>query len=101
MIRVRHYTRVSGRDKILADGRIMARGRGRVFFERADRNPLSPVQAESTYQIGPGKGRAYVEFDIDEAAVDVNYNKRIKMDEMSVTGDVDLTNANPIGFNNG
>ena len=100
MIRVRHYTRVSGRDKILAESRIVAGGRGRVFFERADRKPLGPILAQDTYQIGRGKGRAYVEFDIDEALVLLEYNTRIKMNEMSMLGDVDLTGAQPQGFDN-
>ena len=100
MIRVRHYTRVSGRDKILADGRIVAQDQNRVFVELARRQPLSAVQARLAYRLKSGKGAAYVEFNAEAAEVEIKPNKRWNFDEYSIVGDVDLTNRNPIGYDN-
>jgi len=48
-IRLRHYTRTSSKERILAEGRIIARDQNKVFVERADRPPLSARQAEAKY----------------------------------------------------
>ena len=100
MIRVRHYTRVSGRDKILAENRIVARDQNRVFVESANRKPLSPRAAEAKFGIDPGKGNSYVEFDMEGASVDRSTNKFSGLEELSIAGDVDLTDRQPAGFDN-
>jgi hypothetical protein len=58
-IRLRHYTRVSSKERILTEGRLIARDQHKVFVERADRQRLSARQAEATYLLK----RAYIEFD--------------------------------------
>ena len=61
-IRLRHYTRTSSRDRILAEGWVRARDQHKVFVERASRPPLSPRQAEARYLLKRGKGNVYAEF---------------------------------------
>jgi hypothetical protein len=99
-IRLRHYTRLSSKDHILVEGRIVSRDQNKVFVERADRKPLSPREAEVKYLIKPGKGNAYVEFDARAEEVHHQLNPRTGEKEFFLYGDVDLLDRNPQGFNN-
>ena len=99
-IRLRHYTRVSSKDRILAEGRILARDQHKVFVERADRQPLSRRQAEVKYVLKRGKGNAYVEFDAFPEEVHEQINRLTGATELFLLGDVDLSTRNLQGFDN-
>lgn len=59
--RIRHYTNKAGFDRILSDGVIRARDRGRVCGQDAKQRPLSPRVAQDRFQIGRGRGYHYIE----------------------------------------
>ena len=99
-MRLRHYTRKSSRDKILEEGRIEAKDQNKVFVEHANANPYSPRDAEDRYKLKRGKGRAYVEFEADEAEVDEQMNPLTGRKEYFLRGDVDLNSREPEGFDN-
>jgi hypothetical protein len=98
---LRHYTRTSSRDRILAKGRILARDQHKVFVERASRLPLSPRQAESRYLLKRGKGNACVEFDAMPTEVHEQTNSLTGAVELFLVGDVDVSARHPQGFDNG
>jgi HYD1 signature containing ADP-ribosyltransferase len=99
-IRLRHYTRVSSKERILADGRIFARDQNKVFVEKADHKPLGAREAEASYLLKRGKGNAYVEFDARPMEVLEQTNRMTREKEFFLRGDVDLTDRNPVGFDN-
>jgi len=99
-IRLRHYTRTSSRDLILAEGRVCARDQHKVFVERAGRSPLRPRQAEARYLLKRGKGNAYVEFDAMPTEVHEQTNPLTGAVELFLLGDVDLSARHPQGFDN-
>ena len=100
LIRLRHYTRTSSKDRILSEDRIVARDQNKVFVERADRSPLSPRQAETTYLLKRGKGNAYIEFDAFPEEIYTQTNHLTGTTEIFLLGDVDLTTRHPEGFDN-
>jgi hypothetical protein len=100
-IRVRHYTRRSSKERILTEGRLVARDQNRVFVERADRKALSAREAEAKYLLRRGKGNAYVEFNAEEEEIDQQKNHRTGEMELFLFGDVDITGRDPQGFDNG
>lgn len=100
MPRVRHYTRKSSKDKILEDGMIVAKVQNKVFVEYANHDPYSPQDAEHRYKLKPGKGNAYIEFDMDNAELEEQPNSLTCRRELFVRGDVDLSTRGPEGFDN-
>lgn len=100
MIRVRHYTRVSSRDKILAENLIVAQDQNCVFFEFASLKPMSAQKVLEKYLLKRGKGSAYIEFDADAAEIGSQPNQLRPFTEYFIVGNVDLTDRNPIGFEN-
>src|SRR5437899_1288067 len=99
-IRLRHYTRTSSKERILTEGRIVARDQHKVFVERADRPPLSARQVEAKYLLKRGKGNAYVEFDALHDEVYEQTNPLTGAAEFFLRGDVDLLTRNPQGCDN-
>lgn len=99
-IRLRHYTRVSSKERILTEGRLIARDQYKVFVERADRQLLSPRQAEARYLLKRGKGNAYIEFDAFPEEIYEQTNPLTGALEFFLRGDVDLSTRNPQGFDN-
>ena len=99
-IRLRHYTRISSRERIVTAGRIIARDQHKVFVERADRPPLHRRQAEALYLLKRGKGNAYVEFDAWPDEVYAQTNSLTGAIELFLRGDVDLATRSPQGFDN-
>jgi hypothetical protein len=99
-IRLRHYTRANSKEGILAEVRIIARDQHKVFVERADRQPLSPRQAEEKHLLKRGKGNAYIEFDALPEEVFEQTNTLTGSTELFLRGDVDLSTRNPQGFDN-
>ncbi|MBC8106711.1 MAG: hypothetical protein H7Z14_08995 [Anaerolineae bacterium] len=99
-IRVRHYTRVSSMRKIKDQLRIVARDQNKVFVEPASARKLSPADARKRYGLKPGKGRAYVEFDVESVLLETKRNARHEIDEYFIVGNVDLAQRNPQGFLN-
>ncbi|HEV3261916.1 MAG TPA: HYD1 signature containing ADP-ribosyltransferase family protein [Gemmataceae bacterium] len=99
-IRLRHYTRVSSKERILAEGQLLARDQNKVFVERADHKPLSTREAEARYLLKRGKGNAYVEFDARVDEVSEQTNRLTGEIELFLPGDVDLAGRNPQGFDN-
>ena len=95
-IRLRHYTRTSSRDRILSEGRILARDQQ----ERAGRPPLNPRHAEAKYLLKRGKGNAYVEFDALPTELHEQTNALTGAVELFLVGDVDLSARHPQGFDN-
>jgi HYD1 signature containing ADP-ribosyltransferase len=100
LIRLRHYTRTSSKERILSEERIVARDQNKIFVERADRSPLSPRQAETTYLLKRGKGNAYIEFDAFPEEIHVQTNSLTGTIEFFLLGDVDLSMRHPQGFDN-
>jgi hypothetical protein len=66
---------------------------GRVFAESANSRPISRADAESTYGLKPGRGRDYVETDVDVACIEYRYNAKTRANEITVKGDIPLRNA--------
>jgi hypothetical protein len=99
-IRLRHYTRVSSKERILTEGRLIARDQHKVFVERAGRQRLSSRQAEATYLLKRGKGNAYIEFDALPEEIHEQTNALTGVIELFLRGDVDLSTRNPQGFDN-
>jgi len=97
-LRLRHYTRISSKERILTEGRIIARDQHKVFIERAVRQALSPRQAEAKYLLKRGKGNAYVEFDALPEELHEQTNPLTGAIELFLQGDVDLSTRNPQGF---
>lgn len=62
-------------------------------MELANKKPLSSQQAEEIYQIGRGKGRNYVEFDVDSSLLEWVENPRYHRMELTVKGDVKIENG--------
>src|SRR5436190_14017987 len=99
-IRVRHYTRRSSKDRILEALRIIPRDQNKVFVEKANRDALSPKDAEATYLLKRGKGNAYVEFDAQPAELTCQTNRLTGKKEWFLRGEVDLAERRPEGFDN-
>ncbi len=93
VIRVRHYTNTKGLKGIQESGIIYARDNNRVYLELADKKPLSRIDAEELYQLGKGKGRNYIEFDINASQLEWIENPRYHTLELTVKGDVKIENA--------
>jgi RHS repeat-associated protein len=91
--RVRHYTSRSGSKGIESDEVIRAKDNNRVYVESAKKKPLSQVEAESEYQLKPGRGRDYVETDVPNSRLETVRNPRYGTPELTVKGDVPLNNA--------
>ena len=96
-MRVRHYTRVSAMRKIMAEGRIVARDQNKVFVVKASRYPLAPKAVVSRFGLETGKGNAYVDFDVDEAALGVQLNEYAGELEYFLVGNISLTGRNANG----
>ncbi len=93
-LRVRHYTNRKGINGIEGEGIVRAKDNNRVYVEPANKKPLSPIQAQDTYQLGKGKGRDYVEFDVPNSQLEWVKNPRYGTPELTVNGDVNLNNPN-------
>ena len=91
--RVRHYTNSKGLKGIEESGTIMAKDNNRVYLEMANKKPLSSLQAEEFYQLGRGKEKNYVEFDVDSSLLEWIENPRYHRMELTVKGDVGINNA--------
>lgn len=100
MVRLRHYTRKSSKEKILNDGTIAARDQNKVFVEYADADPYHPRDAETRYGLKRGKGNAYIEFGAEEDEVLEQTNSLTGRKEFYLRGDVDLSDREPEGFDN-
>ena len=79
---------------------IIARDQNRVFVELARARKLSPAEAVERYDLDPGKGNAYIEFDVESQELQSSYNLQAKANEFSIIGDVDLSRRNPEQFVN-
>ena len=86
--RVRHYTNRKGSNGIEADNAIIAQDNNRIYVEPANKKALSQVKAESKYQIGIGRGRDYVEFDVLTDNLEWVNNPRYNIPELTVKGDI-------------
>jgi len=91
MIRVRHYTRKSSKDKIIEEETLRAKDQSKVFVEHANGDPYSPRDAEARYLLKRGRGNAYVEFYAEEDEVEEQINPLTGRKEFFLRGDVDLT----------
>ncbi len=89
MIRVRHYTNRKGSNAIEETQKIIAADNNRVYVEPANRKPLSQIEAENKYQIKRGKGRDYVEFDVQKNKTEWVKNPRYHDEELTIKGGVD------------
>ena len=91
--RVRHYTNSKGLKGIKESGVIIAKDNNRVYLELANKKPLSIQQAEEKYQIKKGKGRNYVEFDVNSSLLEWIENPRYHTKELTVKGNVKIKNG--------
>jgi len=98
--RLRHYTRKNSKERILSDGQLLARDQNKIFVEPAEREPLSPRDAEARYLLKRGKGNAYVEFDTHPEEIREQINRLTGATELFLSGNVDLSGRNPQGFDN-
>jgi hypothetical protein len=71
---------------------IFPRDQGRVFAESAGRKPLSRVEAESTYGLARGRGRKFVETDVEKSRVGQRFNPETQAKELVIKGDVKFQN---------
>ncbi len=78
---------------IKESGVIIAQDNNRVYLEMANRKPLSSRDAEEFYQIGRGKGKNYIEFDVDSFLLEWVENPRYHRMELTVKGSVEIKNA--------
>ena len=92
IVRVRHYTNSKGLNGIQQSGIIYARDNNRVYLEPAKRKPMSIVEAEKFYKLKKGKGRNYVEFDVDSSKLEWVENPKYHRLELTVKGDVTIEN---------
>ena len=92
IIRVRHYTNSKGLNGIRQSGIIYARDNNRVYLEPAKRKPMSIADAEEFYELKDGRGRNYVEFDVDSSELEWVENPRYHRLELTVKGDVTIEN---------
>jgi hypothetical protein len=65
---------------------------GRVFAEPASNRVLSRADAEAKYGLKQGRGRDYVETDVDASCVEYRYNPLTGANEITVKGEVPLSN---------
>lgn len=84
----------------MTERRLIARDQHKVFVERADRQRLSPRQAEATYLLKRGKGNAYIEFDAWPEEIHEQTNSLTGRIELFLRGDVDLSTRKLQGFDN-
>ena len=98
--RLRHYTRKNSKERILADGQLLARDQNKIFVESAEREPLSPRDAEARYLLKRGKGNAYVEFDAHPEEIHEQTNHLTGAVELFLSGNAALSGRNPQGFDN-
>ena len=91
-IRFRHYTNDDGLKGIKRDKKIRAKDRNRVHGENARKKPLSPAVAEDKYGIGDGRGKNFVETDVEASRVENYKNPTTKWRELRVKGDLKLRN---------
>ncbi|RTD98768.1 hypothetical protein EJO68_05195 [Variovorax atrisoli] len=92
MTRVRHYTNRKGSTGIQLTGKVIASDNNRVYAEPASAKPLSQRDAEDKYQIGQGRGRDYVEFDVPVSRIEWVENPRYHRQELTIKGDVPACN---------
>jgi len=100
MIRVRHYTTVSGVQRILDDGVIKAFDQNKVFVEKADNRRLSPTGALEKYGLARGRGNACIEFEIEQELLRMQYNVAMEISEYYLQGDVVLAGREVEAFFN-
>ena len=84
----------------MRDQLIRAHDQNSVFVERANRQPRSPQEVEEVWRVRPGRGKAFVEFDAEDAEVRQQYNNLIKGYELYLIGDVALAGRNAQGRRN-
>jgi len=91
-VRVRHYTSRKGIKGIEESGYIKASDKNKVYLELASKKPLSPTDVRNKYQIADNKGRDYVETDAPEEVLKWVRNPRYHRLELTVEGDLKLSN---------
>jgi RHS repeat-associated protein len=91
--RVRHYTNRKGSKGIEESGTINAHDNNRVYVEQAKNKPLNQKEAENTYQIGQGRGRDYIEFDVPTSQLEWIKNPRYGKLELTIKGHIPLKNS--------
>ncbi|WDE11751.1 hypothetical protein [Thalassomonas haliotis] len=86
--RLRHYTNKSSAKKIEASGEIKAKDHGKVYFESADKKPLSPQKAKDKHLIK--NADSYVETDVPTSDIVMTKNPLTGKSEITVKGSVPL-----------
>ena len=94
--RVRHYTNRKGSKGIEESGTINAHDNNRVYVEQAKNKPLNQKEAENTYQIGQGRGRDYIEFDVPTSQLEWIKNPRYGRFELTIKGHASIKNSKVI-----
>jgi RHS repeat-associated protein len=91
IIRLRHYTNTQGISGIEETRIIVPGDHYRVYFERANKKPLSKRDAEDFHRLKRGHGQHYVETDVPESRVEYTPNPIDRRPEPTVRGPVPLS----------
>ena len=58
-------------------------------MNRQTKKALSQIEAETKYQIKPGKGRDYIEFDVPNSKLEWVKNPRYGVEELTIKGGIE------------
>ena len=92
-VRVRHYTSVSRAKSIMREGVIRPGEHFRVYFEFANKKPLSVQEAAKKHRIPRERTKAFIETDVCKEDIEMERNPLTGVDEVTVRGPVKLKNA--------
>ena len=79
---------------------ISAKDNNRVYLELANKKALDQRAAEEKYQIGRGRGRDYIEFDVPAHLLEHIKNPRYSSIELTIKGRAELKTQHSQGENN-
>ncbi|NRT79274.1 hypothetical protein [Clostridium beijerinckii] len=88
-LKTNHTYDLKGINGIEQDGSIIAKSNNRVYVEPANKKTLSQVEAETKYQLGRGKGRDYIEFDVHNSQLEWVDNPRYGTPELTIKGGIE------------
>lgn len=97
-VRLRHYTNNKGLKGIKNDMKIIPNDKNRIYSIKAKGKPLSSADFEQLYGVRKGRGRNYVEYDVDIDRVTYKKNSKTGQYEYIIKGDVELDTETTIFY---